>query len=72
MIIPYLFPYQLWCSPLGAPSSPEFSQDFAAPSALAVLEAGGPRGTQGDPGGPRGTQCIDVVHVVEPWVEELG
>ena len=50
MIIPYLFPYQRWCSPLGAPSSPEFSQDFAAPSALAVLEAGGPRGTQGDPG----------------------
>lgn len=29
--------------------SPDFSQDFAAPSALAVLEAGGPRGTQGGP-----------------------
>ena len=65
MIIPYLFPYHCWCSQLGAPSPPIFRRTLRHHPPWQCLRPG-------DPGGPRGDPGIDVVHVVELWVEELG
>ena len=65
MIIPYLFPYHCWCSQLGAPSPPIFRRTLRHYPPWQCLRPG-------DPGGPRGDPGIDVVHVVELWVEELG